>query len=166
MRRWLGLTCALLLSVGCEKAPATEIVLIFDTDIAGADRLEVEADEPDGERVLSWADLQVSRPPRTLVLLHRGGPLGPIRLHLTALGASGPLAWTRREVSFEEAESLTLRVFLPAACALASCTEDLTCGDSGECRSLQVRPCEYEGRSCGPPDGGSDAGLHASSDGG
>lgn len=159
---WLALA---LLLVSCGEQ-ATEIVLVVDTDLADAARFEVETVHPDGERGSSFADLAVQPPPRTLVLVHRGGELGPVRLRIAARGADAELVAVEREVRFEPGVSRTLRVFLAEACRARVCDGDRTCGDDGRCRPPAVAPCEYEGRTCEPADGGPDGGADGGPDAG
>lgn len=143
------------LSLGCGADP-TEIVLVVDTDIPGADAFSVEG-RFGSEPRRATADLSVQAAPRTLVLLHEGGPLGPHELLVEASAGGATVGSARREVTFEPEESLTLRVFLSDACP-DRCPDGLTCGNDGACRDATVRPCEYDGRSCGAPDGGIDGG--------
>ena len=139
----------------CDSATATEIVLVVDTDIDPVDGFEVDASYPSGGMGSSSADLGVAPAPRTLVLFHRGGELGPVRLTIAATRGGARVVAVEREVTFEEGQSLTLHVFIADACAMSACTgASETCGDDGACRSRVVAPCEYEGRSCGMDDAG------------
>lgn len=143
MRAALG--CALLL--GCS-AQATEIILVVETDVDAADTLEVEASFPGGGGPqVSTADLSELPGPRRLVLLHDEGPLGPVELAFAALDGGAPLVETRRTVTFEEGESLVLRVVLSSRCR--DCGRGRVCANEGlRCREAAVEPCEYEGRAC------------------
>lgn len=152
MRRAILLVLALVLSAcGGEL---TEIVLVVDTDIADVDVFRIDAVGPDGESRMADADLSAQAAPRRLVLHHKGGALGPVRLTVRGLAGAEERASVQRDVTFEPGESLTLRVFLTAC----SCAAGETCGNDGACRGATVAPCEYEGRSCSPADGGVDAG--------
>lgn len=155
-----ALVIGLLLLCSCDRPAATEIVLVVDTDVVGADGFEVDAIYPSGGMGSSSADLGVAPAPRTLVLFHRGGELGPLQLTIAATRGGARVVAVEREVTFEDGESLTLHVFLSDACAMTACTgASETCGDDGACRSRVVAPCEYAGRGCGMDDGGAtDAG--------
>ena len=168
MRALAPIACLCAALMGCAGDP-TEIVLVVDTDRVDATGFTVDATYPSGGEGRSTADLADRPAPRRLVLVHEGGPLGPVRLRVTATGAAGPLATVEREVTFERGESLTLRVFIRASCG--ACPAGLTCGDEGECRAAAVASCEYEGRTCSMDGGappGEDAGARdaATEDGG
>ncbi len=150
MRR-LSVLALVLLSTSCGSI--TEIVLVVDTDIAEADSLRVTAVHPDGRSDSAKADLSTSAPPRTLVLWHRGGALGPVHLTIEAMRGDAPLVSVVREVAFHEGRSLRLEVFLADGCSAVSCNVGETCGNDGQCRSPVVPACDYEG-SCVPPDAG------------
>ncbi len=155
MRRltWLALA---LLAGSCSSV--TEIVLVVDTDIAAADTFRVTAVHPDGHSDQSMANLTTKAPPRTLVLLRRSGPLGPVHLTVEALSEGRSVVSVAREVAFEEGRSLRLDVFLPEGCRTAGCVSSQTCGNDGTCRSPIVPTCEYDG-TCVDADGGArDAG--------
>ena len=134
----------LALATGCGPAP-TEIVLVVDTDLTGADELRASATAPDGSLHQARADLATQPPPRTLVLRHGGsGMLGPLQLRLAALEAGAPLVEVERELSFVPQRRLRLRVMLPQACRGVDCGSE-TCGDDGRCRPIAVGPCELDG---------------------
>lgn len=155
----LAAQLATLIALTSCGTAATEIVISVDTDIEAAVELRVDATYPRGRTESATADLAVRPAPRTLVFLHQGGPLGPLRLRIAARGPSGEeLVMVEREVAFEAGVSLTLGVFLSGACEAAMCPPSRTCGDDGTCRAIAVDPCEYEGRIC-EPDAGTDSGT-------
>jgi hypothetical protein len=146
----------LVLLLACDS-PRTEIVLRVDTDVAGAQTFRVVVVSPSGTSRTSTAMLDTQVPPRTLVLRHRGGALGPMRATIDALDAEGrALVSVVRELTFEQGQIRTLEVFLAEACRTASCPVVETCGNAGECRAPAVLPCEYEDGCLAP---GSDAGM-------
>jgi hypothetical protein len=149
---------ALLLLASCTGS-TTEIHLVVDADVEGAQAYRVVVDSPSGTSRTSTATFAQPEP-RTLVLRHRGGTLGPIRVTIDALDAEGhALMSVVRELTFETGRTLTLNVFLAQACRTASCPIIETCGDLGECRTRVVDTCEYEGACLvEPADGGVDAG--------
>ncbi len=149
MKRAL-LPLALLLA-SCDGS-ASEIVLVVDTDIPNVDSFRVVAVR-DADSATSTADLSTQRPPRTIVYVHRGGSLGPLRLTVQALQGATVLVSVEREIHFVPGRSLRLDVFLAAACSSATCPAPLTCGNDGVCRPRVVDPCEAEG-TCAPSDAG------------
>lgn len=161
-RAWIALV---VLASSCAREP-TEIVLVVDTDIAGVESFYVEATGPDMEARIASADLSDQRPPRTLVLVRRGGELGPIHVRVEARAAGEPLASVRRIVRFAPGRSLPLFVFLADGCRSASCEPRGTCGNAGECRSARVRACEHEGTCDAAVDAGVRAASPGASDGG
>ena len=150
----IALTVAL---AGCSD-PVTEIVLEVDSDLtvpAELDRLGIAVWAPgepsSAEPRLAEADLTEDGLPRTLTLVHGGGPLGPFAVRITGYDGTDDVVERELALTFEQDESLRLRVMLSEACADAACGVGSTCAD-GSCRPVEVRPCEYEGRSC--QDGG------------
>ena len=141
----------------------TEIIVVVDTDIADVDTFRISAIGPDGATRMADADLRARAAPRRLVLHHRGGALGPVRLTVRGLAGTDERAAVERDVTFEPGQSLTLRVFL-TACA---CPGGQTCANDGTCRGSVVEPCEFEGRMCPQTDAGvGDAGVDAGGDAG
>lgn len=149
---------ALVALAACGRAP-TEIVVLVTTDLdvpADADVLRVTVTEPDGEVRESDVAISSGDAERTLVLLHRGGALGPLEIRASArLGATEVLA-ARRIVSFEDGRTLHLRIPLDRACATVSCGAR-TC-EAGRCRDPEVGACDLDPAQCS--DGGvEDAGA-------
>ena len=77
-----------LLAASCS-GPTSEIVLVVDTDVVNAASLRVTVVSPSGRSRVSTADLALQPPPRTLVLVHTGGDLGPIHVTFDALDPQG-----------------------------------------------------------------------------
>lgn len=145
-----------------EPEPRTEILLVVDSDLRvpdQLDRLEVRVEGP-GELVQSAAaqlDDTNNPLPRSVALVHRGGPLGP--LHATVQGKSGDQVVIAREarLSFLAGRTLVLPMHLAASCLGFDCGEQ-TCTERG-CESIDVDPttlAPYAGDEPGLPraDGG------------
>ena len=148
--------CALLLCA-CADDP-TQIVVVVNTDVeAGTDIERVEL-EVDGS-VISEV---VPPSPRTALLKHSGGELGPIRVLVR--GLRGGLRRIEREavVDFVEGKTLLLNLCLSRDCLEdTSCAGSRTCTEDG-CRSPVIDELpEYNGTiptSCGAIVG-EDAGM-------
>lgn len=150
MRPWLRTCgwCALLIACACADDP-TQIIVVLNTDLeAGTDIESVEL-EVDGS-VLSEV---VPPTPRTALLKHSGGELGPIRVMVR--GLRDGLRRIEREavVSFVEGKTLLLNICLSRDCLEdTSCAGARTCTENG-CRSPVIPELpEYNGTiptSCG-----------------
>jgi hypothetical protein len=97
----------------------TEVVVIVDSDLSvpdEIDRFRLEGDLDMDPRTAE-ADLTLDGPPRTLGLVHRGGPLGPLSLRAVALSGTTEVVERQATVSFRPGETLQLRFDLLRACA-------------------------------------------------
>ena len=172
-RALLGLLC--VLGSCSESAEPTELVVVVDSDLSvpGAlDEIRVRAIGPDGEAQVATAVLGEGMPalPRTLVLNHVGGALGPFSVRVEG-GSDGQSVVSREaEVSFLRGKSLVLPLHLVSACRGEQCPDGESCGEDG-CQDVSVDPdllSEWSGEKptldAGPrPDGGA---LDASTEGG
>lgn len=142
--------------VGCGD-DVTEIVLEVRSDLSVPEQLDaarIEVRRPMGEPQTADADLTGPEGgfPRTLAVVHRGGPLGPVEITVTGLRDGAPVVARELVAHFEKGESLRLVVRLQDACIGRACPDEQTC-EAGACRDETIAQCEYEGRTC------SDAGL-------
>jgi len=149
-----------LLIPSCTST-ATEIHVVVYTDLpvpSGVDELRITASIGGAVMMSATARLGAGEAPlpRTLVLAHRGGPLGPVRIEAQALLSGTVRVMTVRELAFQQDRILTVRIDADAACETASCPGQ-TCGPGGVCRPIEVPPCELEG-AC-PDAGVGDAGM-------
>lgn len=148
--------------IACAATP-TELEIVMDTELAEARSFAVDVTSAGGVLQTSTADLTERAPPRRLVLVHRSGALGPVRVLARALDGSGAtVAEATRVVTLESGRRLTLTIFLDDGCAPGVCTDPSTCDGSGGCRSPDVAPCELS-TGC---DAGVDATVDASVDAG
>ncbi|MDH5491923.1 MAG: hypothetical protein OEY14_08210 [Myxococcales bacterium] len=176
---WLGAILALpLLPAGCTSTePLTEVLLVADTDLqipSELDTIRFEVQGPDGTTRTASASLGGGAArPATLGLVHRGGPLGPMRA--TVEGLQGGSVRVRREARFSliAGETKMLRLDLLRSCLGQSCGAGETC-ELGACRPVDVEPAELEpwaGQPAGldaslPPEGGVEGGVDGGPDGG
>ena len=153
---------ALVLFCACADEP-TQIVVVVNTDLeAGTDIERVELE-------VSGATLNEAVPtPRTALLIHKGGELGPI--HVMVRGLRMGLRRIEREavVEFVEGKTLLLNLCLSRDCLEQSCSGSRTCTETG-CRSPNVADLpEYNGTiptSCGAIVGGDGGMVDAAIDG-
>ncbi|MDQ3036847.1 MAG: hypothetical protein M3Y87_30920 [Myxococcota bacterium] len=165
---------ALLGTLACSGSP-TELIVEVSTDLdvpSELDAFVITLVRPDGTAVApARAELaEGGRTVRTLVLLHRGGALGPMAIRVAGeLGDVEVLA-TERRASFVAGATTVLRVVLSRMCVGRMCPEGQTCGDDGACRPIDLEPCERDPASCasdaGPADGGIDGDGGATDDAG
>lgn len=158
--------CVLVLLCACADDP-TQIVVVVNTDLeVGAD-IEVVELEVNGTTVTEM----VPPSPRTALLKHTGGELGPISIMVR--GLRDGLRRIEREavVTFVEGETLLLNLCLSRECLENSgCPGARTCTEDG-CRSPVFDDLpEYNGTiptSCGAvvgEDGGMDAAFDTAED--
>jgi hypothetical protein len=171
----LAAACAVGLGAGCSGP--TEIVVVVDTDITSVDELAVEARVADGVAQRATATLASQPAPRRLVLEHRGGPLGPVRIVASARRGADELVRVERTATFSPGARVEVRVTLEAACVGVSCPfgscergvcngcSGSTCADAGvpdaadDARlpddawqpDAAVAPCPLEAGLCGVP---------------
>ncbi|MBZ0118994.1 MAG: hypothetical protein K8H88_18505 [Sandaracinaceae bacterium] len=156
---------------GCTE-PVTEVMLVIDTDLSVPDELDgvnVSVLGTDGLTKMAVGPITTANDlPRTVALVHRGGPTGPLLVTVTGTLRGGNRIQRRARFSFVPGEIRVLRVDLLRQCLPnelpAPCGPDETCGPTG-CRAVDVQ--EQELLPYAPPtrlDGG--AGGDATTDAG
>lgn len=139
------LLVALLCLCACqsETVARTELLLVVDTDLRvpeQLDRLEVHVEGPSGvAQDTSAALADDDNPlPRSVALVHEGGPLSPV--HATVRGLlAGVVVLTREaRLSFVEGKTLVLPMHLASRCVGVAC-DGLTCSEAG-CTSIDIDP--------------------------
>lgn len=139
------LLCALACLSACqsETVARTELLLVVDTDLRvpdQLDRLDVHVEGPAGvAQDTSAALADDNNPlPRSVALVHEGGPLGPV--HATVRGTlAGVVVLTREaRLSFIAGKTLVLPMHLTSRCVGVTCG-DLTCSEAG-CTSIDIDP--------------------------
>lgn len=160
MRTHLAILAACF-ALGCSPNP-TELLVVVESDLAvpaQLDEIVVVITHPDGVQTReSMAALGPAEPglPRTLAMVHEGGPLGPYRV--VVQGRLGGVTQVERagELTFVAGEIRIWRVVLAGVCRGVACP-DATC-DGGACRAVAVGEAELEGYDPDVPrDGGFDA---------
>lgn len=99
--------------MGCQPG-ATEILVVVDTDLRIPDEIDLitaEITDPSGDVRTSEARFGVAEPalPRTLGLVHEGGPLGPYDVVVAGLLGGIEVVSRRARVSFVRGEIRVLR---------------------------------------------------------
>lgn len=122
---------------GCAGSDAlTEIVVVLDSDIEALDAIAVGTDNFEDTRVAS-ANLGPGERqlPRSLGIVHEGGPYGPIAIVAFGLDADERVLVNRRaQVFFVPEQVRMLRMELTESCidVYETCPDDETCV-GGEC---------------------------------
>ncbi|HEX2678843.1 MAG TPA: hypothetical protein VHM19_19455, partial [Polyangiales bacterium] len=137
MSRTLGwlLACALL-SACSSSTPLTQIMVVVRSDIELA-RADIVVDGLGKQQVAS-AKLSKQKLPRTLAIVYRGGPLGPITVRARGYDASDTLLVERvAKLSFVRGRNVTLVLDLAQQCVGVSCPGGDTC-IAGGCSDFKV----------------------------
>ncbi len=135
-----------------DPEPRSEILLVVDSDLRvpdQLDRLDIRVEGPGELAQSASAELDDGQnaPPRSLALVHEGGPLGP--LHATVEGTRAGVRVVAREArfSFVAGRTLVLPMNLVSSCVGRACG-DQTCTEHG-CDSIDVDPATlapYDGQ--------------------
>lgn len=142
---------AISLVAGCA-GDLTEIVLEVQSDLevpSQLDEIRVDVRRPGGSTQSATAELGDGEPalPRTLTLVHAGGPLAPVEVDVIARADGGDVVRRELSLAFDEGRSRHIVVFLASACRDLDCAAGQTC-DRGTCRPVEVAPCELAGTGC------------------
>lgn len=124
------------LAACAADVPLTQIVVAVDSDLGALENIVIAADNFADTRLAS-GDLGPGQPrlPRSVGLVHDGGPLGPVGVTAFALDVDDQVLVVRRaQVFFVLGEIRLLRLELTRSCrhVYESCDADQTCID-GEC---------------------------------
>ena len=142
--RMASLWSIVALSACSSASELTEVVVVVDTNL---DRdqvnwvdLVVEPPSGAGPRQESGAEFPADRSPLSWGLVHRGGPLGPVKVRAKGRPSQGAIAIIDREAvfSFVTNEVRVLRLDLRRSCLGVFCPDEQTCGDDGTCRSTTI----------------------------
>jgi hypothetical protein len=161
-RRATWLAVLLASTFGCSSEDLTQLMVSVDTDFdvpEALDEITIEVIAPDGLTTNSSAALDEADLPMRLAVVHRSGPLGPVRIKVEGLLRGETQIQRRAEVYFVEGEVRELRMDLLRSCKGVSCAVDETCGADG-CRARRITEEElgpWEGPmrlDFGPPDMG------------
>jgi hypothetical protein len=172
--RWIAWVMLALLLASCsaEDEPLTQIVVVVDSDFSGLARFTAKI-EGFEEPTTVEADLEDEPLPRRFSLVHDGGPLGPMKVTVSAYtdGDAPILVEPRSHMFFEPGRTLLLRIDLLAAC-VGLCEDGEACIAPGECVSSKdaavLTPWTGNPDDLavgGPLDGGMDSGMVSVPDG-
>lgn len=163
---------AVLAAISCstDSQPLTEVMVVVDSDLAEIDSVRVRVDGMGEPKVATATDLEKRPLPRSVAIVHNGGPLGPITVTAEGLAGGATLVSRRAQLSFVRGRNLMLRLYLEQSCAGTKCdARDETCV-AGSCESVDVLSTELEDWSGKLPDHreageGRDAGVDDSGEG-
>jgi hypothetical protein len=169
LKRVFGLLALLVSAAACGESPRTQVMLVVSTDFAiptEVDEFSVTAAGPDMVIQMATASLTSSAElPRTLALVHEGGPLTGFDVTVSATLADAEVVSRRVRFSFQEGQTLSLPIFLGRDCAMVSCAGDDTCVE-GACASIDIDSSELGPWPPPAPDAGMDSGTDAAPDAG
>jgi len=151
-----GFLALLALAAGCES-PATQLVVLVDTDFAVPDEvagLQVTVQDAEGSEVssaelaisdaLSDSEAVFSLPLSFAVVPVDDDASRRVRVQVDGLDRDGAWVASRSvRTGFIEDETLLLPIFLLRSCESVMCPEGTTCGADG-CESEEVDPEDLE----------------------
>lgn len=157
MLRGLALLASLSVA-GCSQ-PATQLIVVVDTDYdvpSELDEISVAVTGPRGMRLAETEPLDGSESlPLTLAVVPESlDALGPIQVEATGRRDGSILVRREARVTLVREQTLTVLLHLLRDCEGVSCPTDETCGGNG-CESIDVPVFPWTGR---PPRIGEDAG--------
>lgn len=129
------LAAAALLLAGCTQL--TEVVVVVDSDLAVPEELDgvrIDVTSPGGEFRRATAALAGERAlplPRTLGIVHRGGPLEPLVVVATGTLGGRDVVQRRARLAFAPGRTVELRLDLLRSCVGVACPVDQTCAENG-----------------------------------
>ena len=149
-----------LACIGCNARPLTQLVVVIESSLRAPselDHVEIDITSPSGamgrrmQSVGSSADL-----PTTLGVVHRGGPLGPVRVVVRGRLRGAEVVTREAEVTLQEGRTLRLNLSLDGRCRGVMCRGDQSCAE-GSCRARAIAPDElvvFDGTIPGASDAG------------
>lgn len=156
----LALVLVTALAACGDTATSAVVVIRSELPAGSVEQLRIEVtrgSDATQERRISvgpggGADFPVRAP-----LVHRGGPLGPIRVAVVGTGTGGEVTGSADPFYFVVGDELTIPVTLTRDCVDVRCGEDERCV-AGACRPVMLP--DGGPQDGGPPDGGPlDAGI-------
>jgi hypothetical protein len=145
--------CLVFAALSCsdEPEPLTELMVVVDSDMVGVDSVQVRVEGMGDPKVATASDLSKRPLPRTVAILHQGGPLGPIEVTAKALAASdAPLVSQSAKISFVRGRVITLTFRLEQSCVGVSCDEGDTCM-AGSCEPVEIDASDLKEWTGKPP---------------
>jgi hypothetical protein len=118
-----------------ETEPRTQLMLVADTDVAPSGSIQFEIVGPDERRETKDGPFGKGEGlPSTLALVYTEGDLGPFTVSASIESPSGGGTIKRTHVvSFVRGKTLMVPLHLAADCASASCGDQQTCNEAGNC---------------------------------
>lgn len=146
--RRILLALALLGSCSEPRQPATELIVVVDSDLTvpgELDQIEVQTHGPGDSAQSANAALDDGEGalPRSLALRHLAGPLGPVSIQVEGKRAGKTVITREAEASFVEGQSLVLPLHLARSCLRTSCDDGETCTEDG-CRAVAIDEDELD----------------------
>jgi hypothetical protein len=168
----LAALCCALFACAKDKTPATELMLVSDTDIADLDTIRfevIEGDRTESEEAAPRDDGE----PLTLGVVLSKGSTGPIKVAALGIRAGRTIVERSAVVSFAPEKTLVVELHLLRSCENKRCLSNQTCAERG-CTSNELAEGDLSEWTGTPPElagtlladaGQSDAGV-TPSDGG
>jgi hypothetical protein len=133
--------CALLAAISCspDSQPLTQVMVVVDSDMAQIDSVRVRVDGMGDTKLANANDLDKHPLPRTIAIVYRGGPLGPITVTAEALDSDATTLVSRRaQFSFARGRNVTLELELQQSCIAPKCDLAKQTCIAGACKSPKV----------------------------
>lgn len=125
------------MTAGCAP-PVTELMVVVGSDLRVPDEIDtIEIQVTDPARAHGPVIATDPMLPVSLGIVHRAGPLGPVRVEVLALRDGVPVLSRAIETEFVEGEVREVRLDLVRACVAIECPGRETCV-VGECVSIVV----------------------------
>ncbi len=166
--RWAAVLVGMMLTASCGDTvvPATEVILVIDSDLMPPDELnliQIIVRGPTGDQRVAYAMLDVGdeRLPHTLGIHLDGGPLGPYTVSARARLNGTTLVRRDAIFSFVEGQSMRLYLNLPAECQGVPCAEGFTCVEGAMCVTPEATLTPWDGSLTGGVDAGMNMGMDA-----
>lgn len=144
---YIAVAVAALGAAGCGD-DLTELLVVVDSNLrvpGEIDTVQIQVSGVAGGTQSSSGRLVAGSGsgslPRTLAVVHEGGPLGPIEVRAQALLGTTLVLERRARVSFVQGEVRVLRLELDADCLGVTCAGDTTCAH-GACAAIAVPESE------------------------
>ena len=135
-----GAAILVLLLLGCsDELKLTQVVVTVDSNLSvpsALDRVRVDI-EGLTHLASAEADLTVQALPRSVSIVHDGGPFGPVVVTATGFSGASVVLERTAEFSFAKGQTVGLLLELSSACVGRTCTGLDTC-IAGVCRSRQL----------------------------
>jgi hypothetical protein len=145
----LAALCGAFLSCAKDTTPATELMLVADTDIADLDTIRFEVNE--GDRTESEeAAPRDDGEPLTLGVVRDKGSLGPLKVLALGIRAGRTIVERSAVVSFAPEKTLVVELHLLRSCENKRCLSNQTCGERG-CMSNELAEDDLNEWSGTPP---------------